>query len=40
MSKAATKKTKKESEIEKIREEGIEALDYLTHWAKDMELRK
>jgi hypothetical protein len=40
MSKAATKKTKKESEVEKIRKEGIEALDNLTAWAKDMELSK
>jgi hypothetical protein len=40
MSKAATKKTKKESEIEKIRKDGIEALEYMTNWSKNMELRK
>ena len=40
MSKAATKKTKNENEIEKIRKEGIKALDNLTAWAKDMELSK
>jgi hypothetical protein len=34
------KKEEKSKDIEKIRKEGIEALDYLTHWAKDMELRK
>jgi hypothetical protein len=36
------KKNKKEEskDIEKIREEGIEALNFLTHWAKDQELRK
>lgn len=40
MSKAATKKTKNENEIEKIRKEGIEALDNLSAWVKDMELKK
>jgi hypothetical protein len=40
MKKAATKKTKKESEIEKIRKEGIKALDHITAWVKDMELSK
>lgn len=36
------KKTKKEEskDMEKIREEGIEALDFLTHWSKNMELKK
>lgn len=36
------KKTKKEEskDIEKIREEGIEALNFMTAWSKDQELRK
>jgi len=35
-----TKKEEKSAELDKIRKEGIEALDNLSAWVKDMELKK